>query len=126
MISGRGVEGGHYQVFQHPCTPPGDGDLITIPGTDDLGSGQRLASSGEELVSGKDGLEEDVAHPQQGGGGATGVRFFLNAMVQAVLLFRSDTWVVTPRMGKALGGRVQAQVARRLKGRLLQSTLNGK
>ena len=32
--------------------------------------------------------------------------FFLNAVVQAVLLFRSDTWVVTPRMGKALGGGV--------------------
>ena len=37
------------------------------------------------------------------------------AMVQVVLLFRSDTWVVTPRMGKALGG-YQAQVARRLTG----------
>ena len=29
--------------------------------------------------------------------------FFLNGVVQAVLLFRSDTWVVTPRMGKSLG-----------------------
>ena len=42
-----------------PC-----GDLITIPGTDDFGSGQQLAGGGEELVSGKDGLEVDVAHPQ--------------------------------------------------------------
>ena len=31
--------------------------------------------------------------------------FFLNAVIQAVLLFRSDTWVGDyPRMGKALGG----------------------
>ena len=30
--------------------------------------------------------------------------FFLNAVVQAVLLFISDTWVVTPCMDKALGG----------------------
>ena len=30
-------------------------------------------------------------------------RFFLNAMVQEVLLFISDTWVVTHLMGKALG-----------------------
>ena len=29
--------------------------------------------------------------------------FSFNAVVQAVLLFRSDTWVVTPLMGKALG-----------------------
>ena len=64
MISGGGGEGGHRKGFQHPCTPPGDGDLITIPGTDDLGSGKRLTSSGEELVLGKDSLEEDVAHPQ--------------------------------------------------------------
>ena len=29
--------------------------------------------------------------------------FFLNAVVQAVLIFRMDNWVVNPRMGKALG-----------------------
>ena len=29
--------------------------------------------------------------------------FFLMATVQAVLLFGSETWVVTPRMGKAQG-----------------------
>ena len=50
--------------------------------------------------------------------------FFLNAVVQAVLLFRSDTWVVTPRMGKALGEGFQSQVAKRLTGRILWRTLN--
>ena len=30
--------------------------------------------------------------------------FFFKAMVQAVLLFRAETWVVTPSMGKAVGG----------------------
>ena len=30
--------------------------------------------------------------------------FFFKAVVQAVLLFGSDTWVVTPHMGKDLGG----------------------
>ena len=30
--------------------------------------------------------------------------FLLNAAVQVVLIFRSDTWVVTSRMGKDLGG----------------------
>ena len=31
-------------------------------------------------------------------------RFFFKAMVQAVFLFGSDTWVVTPCMERALGG----------------------
>ena len=30
--------------------------------------------------------------------------FFFEAVIQAVLLFGADTCVVTPRMGKALGG----------------------
>ena len=30
--------------------------------------------------------------------------FFFKAMVQAVFLFGSETWVVTPCMGRALGG----------------------
>ena len=49
--------------------------------------------------------------------------FFFKAVVQAVLLFGAETWVVTPRMGKSLGG-VQTQVDRRLTGRLLQRTLD--
>ena len=43
--------------------------------------------------------------------------FFFKAVVQAVFIFGSEAWVVTPRMHKALGG-VLAQVARRLTGRL--------
>ena len=39
--------------------------------------------------------------------------FFFKAMVQAVLIFGSETWTVTPRMGRDLGG-FQDQVARRL------------
>ena len=30
--------------------------------------------------------------------------FFFKAVIQAVLIFRAETWVVTPRMGMALGG----------------------
>ena len=60
-------------------------------------------------------MEEDGAHPQQGGGGPAGVRLIFKAMVQAVLLFGSDTWVVIPRMVKALG-EFQSQVAIQLKG----------
>ena len=67
VISSGGGEGGNHQGFHHPWAPPGDGDLIKIPGTDDLGSRTRLAGGGEELVLGEDSLQED-------GGGAAGVQ----------------------------------------------------
>ena len=38
---------------------------------------------------------------------------FFKAVVHAVLLFGSETWVLTPRMGRALGS-FQKRVARRL------------
>ena len=46
-------------------------------------------------------------------------------MVQAVLHFGSETWVVTPCMVKDLGG-FQAQMMRRLTGRLPRRTPGGK
>ena len=49
--------------------------------------------------------------------------YFFKSMVQAVLLFGSETYVVTSRMGKALGG-FQDQVARRLTGRFLRQKLD--
>ena len=73
-ISGGGGEGGQLQVFQRLWAPLRDGDLLQIPGTGDLGGGRRLSDGGEELVPGKDGLEEDIVNTQQGGGGAAGVR----------------------------------------------------
>ena len=45
--------------------------------------------------------------------------FKKKSVVQAVLLFSAETWVVTPRMGRVLGG-LQDQVARRLTGRILR------
>ena len=45
--------------------------------------------------------------------------FFFKAVVQAVLLFVSETWVVTPRMSRVMGD-FQDQVAQRLTGRLAQ------
>ena len=29
--------------------------------------------------------------------------FFFKAVIQAVMLFLEETWVITPRMGKSLG-----------------------
>ena len=49
-------------------------------------------------------MEEDDKNPHQGGGGAAVSGLFFKSVVQAVLLFGSETWVVTPRMGSSLGG----------------------
>ena len=51
--------------------------------------------------------------------------FFFKYMVQAVLLFVAETWVVTPLISKVLGA-FQDQMARRLTGRLPQRQENGK
>ena len=50
--------------------------------------------------------------------------FFLKAVIQAVLLFGADTWVVTPRRGKDLGG-LQTQLSRQLTGKLPRRTTDG-
>ena len=54
--------------------PPGYGDLLQTPWAGDLGNGRRLARIGEDLGPGKDVEEEGVAHPQQVGSDASGVR----------------------------------------------------
>ena len=63
-------------------------------------------------------LSREGAAPQVSG-------LFFKAVVQAVLLFRLETWVVNPCMVKALGG-FQTQVVERLMGRLPQRTPDGK
>ena len=45
--------------------------------------------------------------------------FFFNPVVQSVLLFGAETWVVTPHMVWVLGG-FQDKLAQRLMGRLLR------
>ena len=40
-------------------------------------------------------------------------RFFFKAIIRSVLIFGAETWVVNPRMGRALGG-FQDQVARKM------------
>ena len=49
---------------------------------------------------------------------------FFKAVIQVVLIFGADTWMVTPHMGKALGG-FQTQVAIRMTVQLLWKTTDG-
>ena len=48
-------------------------------------------------------------------------RLFLKAVIQVVLLFEAETWVVAPHTGKALG-EFQTQVTRQLAGKLPRRT----
>ena len=50
--------------------------------------------------------------------------FLFKAVVQAVLIFLSETWVVTPHMGRDLGG-FQDQVERWLTGRIPRQKTDG-
>ena len=73
-IIGGGGERVRRQGLQRLWAPPGDGDLLQIPRAGDLGDWQWLAGGGEELGPGEDIVEEDVAHPQQGGSNTLGVQ----------------------------------------------------
>ena len=39
-MGGGGGEGGNQKEIQHLWDPPGDSDLLLIPGTGDIGSGR--------------------------------------------------------------------------------------
>ena len=78
-----------------------------------------MSGSGPEFGKVESGVEEDEKYPHQGGGEAMGVCIFFKAVVQAVLLFGAETWVVTSFMGTELGG-FQYQVEQRLKGQRTQ------
>ena len=104
VIISRGGEGGHRQGFQLLWDPPGDGDLLQIPGTGDLGGRRRLDGGGKELVPGAGGMEEDDANFWQGGGGAAGVRLIF----QSYGAGSADIWIGDlgghPPHGKRPGG----------------------
>ena len=50
--------------------------------------------------------------------------FFFKAVIQAVLLFGAETWVVTPCMGTSLGV-FKTQVERRLMGQIPRRIMDG-
>ena len=58
----------------------------------------------------------DDKDPGTGGGQSEGLWDFFKAVVHAVLVFGSEMWVPTPRMGQALGS-FQHRVVRQIMGR---------
>ena len=63
-------------------------------------------------------ISREGATPQVSG-------LFFKAVIQTVMLFGAETWVVNPHTGKALGG-FQNQVARWLTGQLPRRKTDGK
>ena len=124
-ISSGGGEGGHRQGFQRLWAPPGDGEILRIPGTGDLGRRKRLSGGGKELVLGKGDVEEYDMNPQQGGGGAAGVRIIFKSRGAG----GADLWIRDlgghPPHGKEPGG-FQDKVVIRLMGRLPRRKSYGK
>ena len=57
-----------------------------------------MACSSRQPSEGEEYLGEVVADFEPGGGKSIGVGTFFKAVTQAVLLFRAETWVMTPRM----------------------------
>ena len=70
-------------------------------------------------------MADNVKEPEQGGGRALGVHIFFKAVVQSVLLFGENTWVVNPRMGRVLGF-FQDQVERPLMGQIPERWSDGR
>ena len=85
-----------------------------------------LAGGGEEFFPGQGRFGVGLSRILSREGSAPRVsEFFFNAVVQTVLLFGAENWVVTPRMGNALEG-FQIQVAISLTGRLPWRTPDGR
>ena len=52
VLGNRGGAGGNIQVIQRLWAPPGDGELLPIPGTGDLAGRRQLVRDDQELVLG--------------------------------------------------------------------------
>ena len=70
-------KGRHLKGVQSLWMPPLDGDLLQIPGENDLSGEWWQTGGGLEYIKVKGGVEEDDEDPHKGGGGSVGVRIFL-------------------------------------------------
>ena len=75
-----------------------------------------MASGGRKPGEGMKELGTAEADTEQGGGRQESVGEFFKAVVQQVLLFGAETWVVTPIIERALNSFMHGD-ARRITGR---------
>ena len=67
-------------------------------------------------MEGEEELAVVVAYFESGGSRSKGIGKHFKAVTQAVLLFGSETWIITPRVERALSS-FQHRVAQRFPGR---------
>ena len=84
-----------------------------------------MAGCGGKPGKGKEELGKTAVDPQQGGSNYASVGNFFKAVVQQVLLFGAEAWVVSPRMERALSSFIHG-AARQITGRLPRSGWDGK
>ena len=92
------------------------GTKFQVPGENTDGGRRRLASGGGKPGEGTEDLGTDEADTEQGRGRQESVGKFFKAVVQQVLLFGAETWVLTPRIERDLYSFVHGS-ERRITGR---------
>ena len=78
------------------------GTKFQVPGANNDGRGQRLASGGGKPDEGAEELGTAETDTDQGRGGQENIGNIFKAVVQQVLLFGAETWVFTPIIERAL------------------------
>ena len=78
--------------------------VFQVPGPHSCGQQLWLAGGVEKPFKFQEEMGAAVLNPRTKGGGCTDSGHIFKEVVQAVLLFGSDTWLVIPRIGRALGG----------------------
>ena len=65
---------------------------------------RQLADGGRKLAEGMEVMGAALTDSWSGGGGLRTSLNFYKAVVQTVLLFGGDNWIMSPMIGKTLGG----------------------
>ena len=113
---GGGVEGQHGEGLRGLWEAAGDCVDFQAPGTGDDNERRRLARRGGQPVESAEELGRLLQIINREGADAKVSGNFFKAVMQAVLLFRAETWVLTPRIERALES-FQHGAVRRITGR---------
>ena len=101
------------------------GTKFQVRGADNDGGGRRLASGGRKPDEGSEEPGMAETDIEQGRGGQENIREFFKAVVQQVLLFGVETWVLTPKIERELDLFMHG-AARRITGRQPRRGWDGK
>ena len=99
-----GDQGEHGERIRSLGGPTGVGTQVYLSGEGDDGGGQRLAGGGRKPSNGAEELGEATEDIGEGGSDGADIGGLFQDVVQQVLLFGAEMWVVTPRMEQAISG----------------------